>query len=106
MPECRPGGAAAPITSAYDGMGQRRGKDRSVNPRLLRQVWRAGQVSSPLLRSTSRESRDCCSASPATMAPVVSSIRSASVDLPWSTCEMMLKFRTRSVGMRWSWLRI
>ena len=33
------------------------------------------------------------------MAPVDSKRRSASVDLPWSTCAMMEKLRTRSAGM-------
>jgi hypothetical protein len=35
---------------------------------------------------------------PFLIAPVISMSRSASVDLPWSMCAMMLKFLMRSGG--------
>ena len=56
--------------------------------------WRTLTVM-PRSRSTCSLSR-YCARPPRGMAPVISSSRSASVDLPWSTCAMMLKFLTCS----------
>src|SRR6266480_130526 len=47
----------------------------------------------PRSRSRSMESRTCSCISRWVSAPVISSRRSASVDLPWSMCAMMQKFR-------------
>src|SRR5215467_5279518 len=47
----------------------------------------------PRSRSRSIESRTCSCISRSESAPVISSRRSASVDLPWSMCAMMQKFR-------------
>src|SRR6202158_1551077 len=47
----------------------------------------------PRSRSRSMESRTCSCISRWVSAPVISSKRSASVDLPWSMCAMMQKFR-------------
>src|SRR6267154_1783615 len=47
----------------------------------------------PRSRSRSMESRTCSCISREVSAPVISSKRSASVDLPWSMCAMMQKFR-------------
>src|SRR5437016_2896102 len=47
----------------------------------------------PRSRSRSMESRTCSCISRCESAPVISSKRSASVDLPWSMCAMMQKFR-------------
>src|SRR6266849_4054756 len=47
----------------------------------------------PRSRSRSMESRTCSCISRCVSAPVISSKRSASVDLPWSMCAMMQKFR-------------
>lgn len=43
------------------------------------------------------EGDTCCVL--ASIAPVISIILSARVDLPWSTCEMMQKFRILSAGI-------
>src|SRR5215471_21693560 len=47
----------------------------------------------PRSRSRSMESSTCSCISRCESAPVISSRRSASVDLPWSMCAMMQKFR-------------
>ncbi len=47
----------------------------------------------PRSRSRSMESRTCSCISRCESAPVISRRRSASVDLPWSICAMMQKFR-------------
>src|SRR5438874_4632411 len=47
----------------------------------------------PRSRSRSMESRTCSCISRCESAPVISIRRSASVDLPWSMCAMMQKFR-------------
>src|SRR5215475_8919334 len=47
----------------------------------------------PRSRSRSIESRTCSCILRSESAPVISSKRSASVDLPWSMCAMMQKFR-------------
>src|SRR6266851_4881438 len=47
----------------------------------------------PRSRSRSMESRTCSCISRCVSAPVISRRRSASVDLPWSMCAMMQKFR-------------
>src|SRR5262245_43796314 len=47
----------------------------------------------PRSRSRSMESRSCARISRLSTAPVISSIRSASVDLPWSMCAMIEKLR-------------
>src|SRR5260370_25690077 len=47
----------------------------------------------PRSRSRSMESRSCSFISGWVSAPVISSKRSASVDVPWSMCGMMQKFR-------------
>lgn len=52
----------------------------------------------PLSLSTCSLSRYWGCPWPFWMVPVSSSSRSASVDLPWSTCAMIEKFRTRSGG--------
>src|SRR3954466_4793576 len=50
----------------------------------------------PRSRSMSILSRYCARMSRPSTIPVNSSIRSASVDLPWSMCAMMQKFRMRA----------
>ena len=47
----------------------------------------------PRSRSMSIRSRYCARAARSSTTPVSCSIRSASVDLPWSMCAMMQKFR-------------
>ena len=53
----------------------------------------------PRARSTGSRSRYCF-LPPGGIAPVISSRRSASVDLPWSTCATMEKLRTLASGTR------
>src|SRR5436853_2823589 len=53
----------------------------------------------PFSRSRSMLSRTCSFILPRGMVLVISSSRSASVDLPWSMCAMMQKFRTRERGI-------
>src|ERR1043166_2611211 len=52
----------------------------------------------PRSRSRSILSRNCACISRAVMAPVASRMRSASVDLPWSMCAMIEKFRRSSLA--------
>ena len=52
----------------------------------------------PRSRSTGSLSRICLLSAEASTAPTSSRMRSASVDLPWSTCATMLKLRIRSRG--------
>ncbi len=47
----------------------------------------------PRSRSMSMRSRYCARAARSSTTPVSCSIRSASVDLPWSMCAMMQKLR-------------
>ena len=54
----------------------------------------------PRSRSMSIRSRYCGRAARASTTPVSCSIRSASVDLPWSMCAMMQKFRMRSGAVK------
>src|SRR5262245_55153821 len=49
----------------------------------------------PRSRSRSIESSNCAFMSRLSTAPVSSSMRSASVDLPWSMCAMIAKLRMR-----------
>src|SRR5689334_22312686 len=53
----------------------------------------------PRSRSRSMESSTCSCISRSESAPVISSKRSASVDLPWSMCAMMQKFRMNCGSM-------
>ncbi len=53
----------------------------------------------PRSRSMSMRSRYCARIARASTTPVIWSIRSASVDLPWSMCAMMQKFRISSGGV-------
>ncbi len=53
----------------------------------------------PRSRSMSIRSRYCARAWRASTTPVSCSIRSASVDLPWSMCAMMQKFRSCDEGV-------
>ena len=55
----------------------------------------------PRSRSRSMVSRTCSIISRAESAPVTSSRRSARVDLPWSMCAMMEKFRMYWGSMRY-----
>src|SRR5215216_6452376 len=55
----------------------------------------------PRSRSRSMLSRTCASISRSESAPVTSSRRSASVDLPWSMCAMIEKFRINAGSMRY-----
>ena len=52
----------------------------------------------PFSRSSSIESSTCAIILRGSMVPVASSIRSASVDLPWSMWAMMLKFLIFSIA--------
>src|SRR5205823_9789966 len=58
----------------------------------------------PRSRSMSIRSRYCARAERASTTPVSCSIRSASVDLPWSMCAMMQKFRMRCGEVAPGWL--
>src|SRR4030095_5948713 len=53
----------------------------------------------PRSRSRSMESRTCACISRSERPPVISISRSASVDLPWSMCAMMQKFRSNFGSM-------
>src|SRR3954454_20025096 len=53
----------------------------------------------PFSRSRSMLSRTCSFILPRGIVLVISSRRSASVDLPWSMCAMMQKFRTSERGI-------
>ena len=53
----------------------------------------------PRSRSMSIRSRYCARMSRSSTTPVSCSIRSARVDLPWSMCAMMQKFRISSGGV-------
>src|SRR5579862_1186696 len=53
----------------------------------------------PRSRSRSMLSMNCARRSRSVSAPVASSRRSASVDLPWSMCAMIEKLRIRCVGV-------
>ena len=55
----------------------------------------------PRSRSMSIRSRYCARIARSSTTPVSWSIRSASVDLPWSMWAMMQKFRIRSGGVAW-----
>src|SRR4051794_26512203 len=54
----------------------------------------------PRSRSMSMRSRYCARACRASTTPVSCSMRSASVDLPWSMCAMMQKLRIRAGSVR------
>src|SRR3569832_2521098 len=53
----------------------------------------------PRSLSSSMESMICACMSRRAMVPVISSRRSASVDLPWAMCAMMEKFRMREMSL-------
>jgi hypothetical protein len=72
-----PGSAAASLSSA------------TVHG--IRTAWLL--IVMPRSRSMSMRSRYCARAARSSTTPVSCSIRSASVDLPWSMCAMMQKLR-------------
>src|SRR3954447_25163438 len=59
----------------------------------------------PRSRSMSIRSRYCARIARASTTPVSCSMRSASVDLPWSMCAMMQKLRSSSGGVAAGWMR-
>ena len=60
----------------------------------------------PRSRSMSMRSRYCARISRSSTTPVSCSMRSASVDLPWSMCAMMQKLRISSAGVAAGWMRL
>ena len=63
----------------------------------MRTAWHL--IVMPRSRSMSIRSRYCARMARGSTTPVICSIRSASVDLPWSMWAMMQKFRMRSGGV-------
>ena len=94
--------AATPRSRSRRGRACRSGGGRGrcpVEPHVL------GLMVMPRSRSRSIESRYCARMSRASTAPVSSSMRSASVDLPWSMWAMIERLRMRSmvaVGGGWA----
>ena len=84
---------------ARAGSGTVHGYDRHLKGSWWSSETVCALIVIPRERSTARESSICSCLCATVMAPVISISLSASVDFPWSTCDMMQKLRILSGGI-------